>query len=298
MTKPRSRLPEDIGDKFLPQATSRHDQFPGFTYVELIVAISIAAGVLTAAVMAFGTISGTKIVSIRSENITLGTSVLTNFFASTNPLISVPQAPNYGALAQAEIMRERLHQDLSSSVASFLLGRDGLNSTRVETITFTNDGRTIMTPMAFRGLLTNSSDFSSSATNALQTVNSSLYILNASTTNDTLRIRCVYETDFVPIASPLGVYASVRRYQGVQLTDYYHIFYPGQTNTFRPAGYVFNRGTVNGVNVSRPFYLLWWPDPLARLLPSVTSGGQARAGYTNMANQTPYFFVIPAFPAL
>ena len=195
-------------------------------------------------------------------------------------------------------MRERLNSDVSAAAATFLLGRDGLNSYRQETITFTNDGRTILTPQTFRSLLTNSSDFSSTTTNAVQTVNSSLYILNASTTNNTLRIRCIYETDFVPIASPLGVYASVRRYEGFRLTDYYHIFYPDQTNTFRPAGYIYGTGTVNSVTITRPFYLQWWPDPLATFLPPVTSGGQTRAGYTNMANQTPYFFVIPAFPAL
>jgi hypothetical protein len=266
--------------------------------VELVVALSIAAIVLTAAVLAFGTISGTKLVSIRSENISLGSTTLTNYFASTNSPLSVPRAPNYGAMAQAELMRNRLHEDLSSAVAAFLLGRDGLNSFRPTTIEFTNDGRTILTPMAFRAILPNAADFSTSATNALQTVNSSLYLMDASTTNSILRVRCIYETDFLPIASPPGVYVSVRRYRGFQLTDYYHVFYPDQTNTFRPLGYVYNTGTVNGVEVKKPFYLLWWPDPMAARLPDATSGGQARAGYTNMANQTSLSFVIPAFPDL
>jgi len=280
-------------------------KFPcaGFTYVELVVALSIAAIVLTAAVMAYGTISGTRVVSIRSEVIRLASSTATNLYVSTNRLISVPVAPNYGSLLQAETMRERLYQDISTATANFLLGRDGLNTYRVEQlgIDFTNDGRRMLTPMAFRQVLPNANDYSATATNALQTVNSTLYVLNASTTNGFLVVRSTYETDFILMTEePQGVYATVRRYEGFELTDYYHVFYP-QTNTnlsFRPLGYVFNRGTVNDVSVDKPFYLMWWPDPSSPRLPDSSGSGQDRAGYTNMANQTPFFFVIPAFPAL
>lgn len=270
----------------------------GFTYVELVVALSISAIVLTAAVMSYGTITGMSVVSIRNEIIRLPSAAQFNFYSLTNNNISVPRAPNYGTLAQAEALRERLYRDVSSAAAVFLLGRDGLNTERSQSNAISIDMRTNMTPAAFRALLPNSAEFSATATNVIQTTNSSLYVLNASTTNSQLSIRCIYETDFVPITSPPGIYASVRRYDGNTLTDYYHVFYPQTNNTFRPLGYVFNQVSTN-VTVQNPFSLVWWPDPSVPRLPvSAGSGSSARTGYTNMANHTSFFFALPMFPPL
>lgn len=270
----------------------------GFTYVELVVALSISAIVLTAAVMSYGTITGMSVVSIRNEIIRLPSAAQFNFYSLTNNNISVPRAPNYGTLAQAEALRERLYQDVSSAAAVFLLGRDGLNTERSQSNAISIDMRTNMTPAAFRALLPNAAEFSATATNVIQTTNSSLYVLNASTSTNQLSIRCIYETDFVPITSPAGIYASVRRYDGNTLTDYYHVFYPQTNNTFRPLGYVFNQASTN-VTVQNPFSLVWWPDPSVPRLPvSIGSGSSARTGYTNMANHTSFFFALPMFPPL
>jgi len=276
-------------------------KFPcaGFTYVELVVALSISAIVLTAAVMAYGTITRMSVVSIRNEVIRLPSAAqLNNFYSLTNSDLSVPRAPNYGTLAQAEALKERLYQDVSSAAAVFLLGRDGLNTVRSQSNAVSGDVRTNMTPAGFRALLPNAADFSATATNVIQTTNSSLYILNASTSTNQLSIRCIYETDFVSITSPPGIYASVRRYDGSALTDYYHVFYPQTNNTFRPLGYVFNRASAN-VTVQSPFSLVWWPDPSVSRLPNTLgTGSSARTGYTNMASHTSFFFVLPMFPPL
>jgi len=277
---------------------SRRLPVAGFSYVELVVALSISAIVLTAAVMAYGTITGMSVVSIRNEIIRLPAAAQFNFYSLTNNDISVPRAPNYGTLAQAEALKERLYQDVSSAAAVFLLGRDGLNTVRSQSNAVSGDVRTNMTPAGFRALLPNAADFSATATNVIQTTNSSLYILNASSSTNQLSIRCIYETDFVSITSPPGIYASVRRYDGSTLTDYYHVFYPQTNNTFRPLGYVFNRTSAN-ITVQKPFSLAWWPDPSVPRLPNtIGSGSSARTGYTNMANHTSFFFALPMFPPL
>jgi len=273
----------------------------GFTFVELLVALGICAIVMTVAVAAYGSIMRTGNSSIRAEDVDLGSAVYTNLYGgATGSVIAVGRSPNYSSTAQAESMRERLHQDTSTAIGIFCLGRDGRSSSRPSSINFSNDldGRMMTNPLAFRGLLTNAADFSSNASNAIRGTNLSIFILGASTNAYQLAVRAIYETDMVTTASPAGVYASVRRYEGAILTDYYHVFYADQTNSFSPAAYFYPRGSVNSVTVNRPFYLVWWPDPSVRSLPPAAAGDPGAAAYTNMTGRSSLFFVLPQFPSL
>ena len=105
----------------------------------------------------------------------------------------------------------------------------------------------------------------------------------------------------------------MRRYEGTTLTDYYHVFYAGDTNVFRPLAVFFDRAALATGSASadtyrhaanRPFYFLWWPDPtvatLADRMPfeSFASLYEPRVAYYQMSGKTSFFFVVPAFPAL
>jgi hypothetical protein len=290
----------------------------GFTFVELLVAASIAAITLTAAAVAYSTISSRAHWTGGAIDVTLPTGASLNFYGFTNSAVSVNTAPNLGELARSEYMREMLEEDLRYGVAVFCLARNDRSGYRPSTITpgVGFDGRSIVQPNAFRGIIGSSSNqFTAYTGAATNLTNTSLFIMERSTNASAMNVRAVYESDFVPTTSPVGVYATVRRYVAGGLTAYYHVFYPG-TNTFNfgPPVVFFDRAAMPAtgtVTIDRyrqaqnmPFYLLFWPDPTTprfwetNSIMSAPASSSPRAGYSQMADRTSYYFVIPAFPAL
>lgn len=291
-----------------PSRTSR-----GFSFVELVVALSIGAVVVVVAVIAYGAILRNGLPSIRNEDVTVPSGVLLNFYGLNSSLISVSRAPNFTAAAAAEDLRNRFHEDVSSAVAVFCLGRDGRNTVHPTNLFLsdTNDVRTWTGPANFKALLTNNSDdFTTNTNYALKGSNLSIYIIGPSTTlgratNTTtnLVVRAIYDADLITNTTPPGVYASVRRYVGSTNTAFYHVFYGSDyrtvTNTFWPLAYYYPKGTVNGVTNARPFYLVWWPDPSCSVLPpAAPTNTNTRDAYTNMGGQSSFSFVVPVFPGL
>jgi len=97
------------------------------------------------------------------------------------------------------------------------------------------------------------------------------------------------------------------------LTDYYHVFYPGQANNFSPLAVFFSKASLGSSGTpaidryrqaaDRPFYFVWWPDPARKNLasgyaPESLTNTNPRWDYSGMAGATSFFFVIPAFPPL
>ena len=287
----------------------------GFTFVEILVALCIGAMVVAAVAMAYGSIVLHGPIRTRSENVSISAAVFQNFYGVSQDTVAVSQAPDYGSAAMAESMREKFHSDVSSAIAVFCLGRNGLSSAAMRLSTLTNAGRTNVSPEDFRALIDASATVFTSYTGAMSATNSSTYVLGRSTNASAVNVRAIYETDLLTTSSPAGVYASVRRYEGTTLTDYYHVFYPGDTNAFRPLAVFFVREALDIGSASadtyrhaanRPFYFLWWPDPTVATLAdrmtesfSNTNGlYEPRAHYYQMSGKTSFFFVVPAFPAL
>ncbi len=291
------RFPNRRNSRLVPKG-SRYGGQKAYSFVEVLVALSIAAVITTVVAVSVGTIVTGTTVNTRDENV--GVTRLFYYYGMTNTNISVGSAPDYGATAMAENMRNRLYEDLSTAVATYVLERDSSDSAlRITNIALTTDGlRTVTNSESFRILLNTQAGGYSSFSGASTNVSSSLFILNASATTTNVPVRAIYETDFLTTTNPAGVYASVRRYQGTTLTDYYHVFYPAKTNasqTFRPLA--FHQPLTN--NIPRPFWLVWWPDPSVPYLPPApTNSTGSRLDYTNMAEATSYFFVVPVFPSL
>lgn len=296
----------------------------GFTFVEIVVALGIGAAVITVGVMAYGAITGFGIPH-RQANVNIG---IVNAFAFYNqtasPEVSVGDAPNFAAAAMAGSLRERFLRDISSATAVVCLPRT-LASTAVlrhTNLVITNlDARTLVSPDNFRTNLIDPTGaiftHFSSATNLVNGAtagpkNLSIYVLYSVANSTNITVDAIYESDWVNVTNaPTGVYASVRRYVGTNMTEYYHVFFSGATNnlTNRPAAAFFTKaGTTTGAAnyrkaESRPFYFVWWPDPMSRTCVSPypsesTNPSSARADYMLQSGATPYFFVIPAFPAL
>jgi Tfp pilus assembly protein PilE len=290
----------------------------GFTFVELVVALGIGAAVLAAGVLAYGTISRSG-PSRRQANVRLTVTNAINFYASTNTLIAVSEAPSFASASMAESMRERLIRDVSSASAVCCLARNSPNIPGLRTTNLplpTNfDVRGMITPENFRtNLIDRTEEVHVAYSGATTSTNLSIYILGYSGYSTNVLVKAIYETDFVSLTNnPPGVYASVRRYSGGTLTDYYHVFYPGQTNNFSPLAVFFERESLGTSGVAsvdryrkaagRPFYLVWWPDPARKDLasgyqPESPTSSDSRFVYSGMAGATSFFFVIPAFPSL
>lgn len=292
-----------LAKRLAPRRGSGRMHARGFSYVEMLVALSILAMVATIAVIAYSSILSHRPASIQSEEVIIAGNALLSFYALNTDRISVARAPSYSAAAQAESMREQLYEDVNSAVAVFCLGRNGVNQDRMTNIAVPSsfDGRTITNPMTFRALLPNLPNYTATTSNAVRARNSTLFIIQPSASISQLAVRAIYETDMIATITPPGVYATVRRYVGSTLTSYYHVFYPSiggaiATNTFSPLAMFYPRDL--SVGRPKPFTLVWWPDPASPRLPAISSGSDSRDGFTNMAGQSSLFFVIPTFPAL
>ncbi len=292
------------------------------TYVEIVVALAISAVVCTVAMIAYGTIvNRADLGRSVSEDVVLPSGAMFNFYGSNATTVAVSRAPNFAASAMAESLRERLYADVATATAVFVLARNDrtTSATRPSTLPLATsvDARTLTTPDAFRTQFVTAIPAAAMVfttyEGATSTTGTSLFVLNTSGNSTSLTVRAIYETDLVATTTPAGVYATVRRYQGGTCTDYFHVFYPDETNSFSPLAAYFQKSalpltgnaTVDRYRnaAERPFYFLWWPDPsrpnLASDLPAeAITSGEPRAGYATMADRTSFFFTVPAFPAL
>ncbi len=301
----------------MPKIPSNSDRPHGFTFVELVVALGIAAAVIVVAAMAYGTIAVNGI-SKRKASVNLSGSSL----FPTEKKIAVNEGPSLSATAMANIMRMKFLDDLGLASAVVCLARNIPNTERPTNFIITTniDARRLVTPEDFRTKLIDIGNnvYTNFSTNALGNgatlaPNLSIYILVPTTSATNVSVHAIYESDwFTTTNSPAGVYAVVRRFVGDTMTDYYHVFYPGSTHnpTNRPAAAFFTTAGTTNTNgntnynkaENRPFYFVWWPDPMNRTngsqYPSETNSTNPRGDYMNQAGNTSYFLVFPAFPAL
>lgn len=299
----------------------------GFSFAEMLVAISLAAIVLMVAVLAFQAIGTFN--SQRSDfvTVTLPAGVMNNFYGGAGDVISTWAAPSYGHLARVEQMRDKYYEDVQKSVAVYALPRAGRSTLRVTSLPIGSsyaigsfDFRRLSTPEAFRGFLNDSLPLPAAAfeanafaggtgqNGAVRARNLSVLMLRKSASRTNLNLHCTYEVDFVPAVSPGGIYASVRRYQGTNCTDFYDVFYPDRSDitpvnsdyfyvaaNFERSVRAANTSSVTNVAGGQPFYFVWWPDPASPALPNPTGS----TVYSNaMRDQTSLLFVTPMFPAL
>ncbi|MCB1224949.1 MAG: hypothetical protein KDK99_03975 [Verrucomicrobiales bacterium] len=150
-----------------------------------------------------------------------------------------------------------------------------------------------------------------------------------------LGVLATYEIDVIPqrTVKPWGFYVSVRRYTHLaadpdsefcELSGGFELFYPPsepglptaalamRNDGFSPLFVTMERrvrlGMAEGVAVDRfkraaerPFYFVWWPDPLSRDLRTSASNRAAndpRHAYNQMGGRTSFMFTVPMYPAL
>ncbi|CAN5408314.1 hypothetical protein BH09VER1_BH09VER1_09850 [soil metagenome] len=294
-----------------------------FTFVELIVAISIAAAVITTAAIVYGTVSRSNSRLGTYGKVTFPTGTITALYPNRGGTDwQTYFAPNYGRMAMAEQLRQSLYEDVAHATAVYCLARSGQSSIRPTTISIgsTVDARQYDTAEAFRLFLASAIPASASTFTSYRgkgtATNLSIFILGQSSTATSLTVRAIYELDFVAATSPSGTLASVRRFEGTTYTDYYDIFYPASTlpTAFAPTVVQFERSTravaVEGSTIDpfkvaahRPFCFVWWPDPGMSTLEggntfTTYASSDPRSAYAGMSDRTSFFMVLPLFPAL
>ena len=301
----------------------------GWTFVELLVAISISAIFLGAATLVMASITANSKRLTTVVDASIGSSTKLNFYNQSGNVVRVNTAPNYGKAARFEEFRDLLLDDAHRSVGVYCLPRNLENSIRPEFLRYeaTDAGSTIPrtrldTPEAFRNYLasvepTSGAIYDTAIRNVPPTTrpNTTIYMVTPTSDAGYIRVHAIYEIDFVATSSPVGTYASVRRYKNGSLTHYYDVFYEsGSGDPFHPVFVAFERKGRLAVNEGQaidrfkvsdgnPFYLLWLPDPAINpyKLPNWTASDPAsspRAAYEQMSGKTSMVIALPMFPNL
>ncbi|MEX2578570.1 MAG: prepilin-type N-terminal cleavage/methylation domain-containing protein [Verrucomicrobiales bacterium] len=307
----------------------RQDSQKGWTFVEMLIAVSLSAIFMGAASLVYSSISANSQRLTTLTEVEIGSTTKKNFYDQSGDSVRVYTAPNYGKAALAQEFRDLLLDDASRSSAVFCLPRQLDNSIRPEFLRYVagDDGSTLPrprldTPEAFRRFLadvepTSAAIYDSAIRNVPDTdrPNLSIYMLEPETDRGYIRVRSLFEIDLLAPGNVDGTYASVRRYRNGLLTHYYDVHYEaGAGDAFQPLFVVFeqsSRGAVNeGPAIDRfklaegnPFYLVWLPDPAVNPFQagSPTASDPAtspRAAYEHMTGKTSFTVALPMFPNL
>jgi prepilin-type N-terminal cleavage/methylation domain-containing protein len=317
----------------------------GFSLVELVVASSIAAAVFGAGAILFHTLSVHQNRHSSFTPVTLGNIAVDNYYPIndvSDGQIDAYEAPNYGRAAMAENLRDIFWADMRYATAVYCLGRDVLNTYRPSSIPLplSKDARELDSPEAFRlhlaTVATSTAAIFTTWRGSSTQNNGTIFILEPSGFTDSLAVRAVYEIDIQATAKPLGTYASVRRYNSGDLSDFYDVFYtaersresnvlldgagnplplvPNAMEVFKPL-FVFHereeRLSLAETDYDKfknakdmPFYFIWWPDPAANGLIGETvpaadyASNPTLTAYGNMGGKSAFMFTVPMIPGL
>jgi hypothetical protein len=212
---------------------------PAFTSMELLMAMAIGAVAISAATVAYGTFVRTqpKVGSLVSVN--LGTPRMAAYYGRpTQAIVQAHTAPNYGALARAERLRELFLADTMRGTAVYCLYRttpntyhptvipfdpviDAANATTGLLDTNISFRQHLINKTALTGVTTtsfvlarNHSAYPLPFSRSITTYNygCSIFILGHSIFSDRLVVIATYDVDVDKISSPDGFYASVKRW--------------------------------------------------------------------------------------
>ena len=308
------------------RSTARNPGARGFTFVEMLVAISLSAIFLGTAALSMYAVSQNAKHFSTMTTVPIGEPQKSNFYGISGDTIRTPACPNLGRIPLAHEMRDRFLGDVAMSEGVYCLARSEVNPVRPESLAWpypagSPDRPTLDTNEAFREFLATVEPSTAGIFVAARNLppadapNTSIFLIGASNLADTLSVQAVYEIDYVPSATPAGTYASVRRYKSNTLTHYYDVFYQeGPEAALLPTFVAFESETRNfldeGDAIDRfkvaprgPFYLLWWPDPTMNpfTTPSVSGSSdptEPLSAYGHLAGKTAFTLAVPVFPTL
>ena len=193
--------------------------------MELLLVMALSAMILGGAVVCYGTIVRSQPRVSSMVSVPLGSTYVQNFFGTSSDSVNVSMAPQYGALALAEELREQFLADTLSATAVYCLPRSGMNTWKPSTIAYdpTVNGE-LDTPQKFRAHIVANAGVSSTLyldyRNPLNDgtavpQNASIFVLGYSKYAGYLKVNAIYDIDLIRFTAsnqPNGIYASVKRY--------------------------------------------------------------------------------------
>ena len=227
-----------------PVGTTRH----GYTAVELLTVLVLGAIVLGGVVVSYGTLTRNQPRVASFVTVNLGSIAMLNFYGLNSSTRQTCVAPHYGAVAQAEKLREQFNMDVISATAVFCLPRDGVNTWRPSTIPYASgsDGE-LDTPQQFRAHIIAAASVPASLyrdyrnplndSATVPSANASIFILGYSKEANKLKVAALYDIDvirFTATTGAQGFHASVKRYAEdprgatypLAFSSGYDVFYP------------------------------------------------------------------------
>jgi len=300
-----------------------------WTFVEMLVAISISAIFMGAASLVLASISANSKRLSTVITVDIGSANKLAFYSQNGSTVGAYSAPNYGRAALAQEFRGLLREDVETASFVHCLPRTLANSIRPEFLRYeagdvgsTSARPRLDTPEAFRQFLATVEPTSAGIYDtAIRNVpssnrpNTTLFVVAPSEDPGYLRVRAVYEIDFVSITNPAGTYATARRYKNGALTHYYDVFYESGAGALPVPSFVaFERtaraAVTEGTAIDRfkvadwiPFYLVWLPDPavnphkIANATATAASSSPL-AAYEHLGPRSSLNLVVPMFPNL
>ncbi len=286
---------------FVPDS-KRCDLNCGFTAVELVAVLSMAALILGGLVVGFGTLVRSRPTVASFLDVPLGSTVSENFYGNSSNTRATPVAPHYGMMAVAENLREVFYNDVISATAVFCLSRNNINTYRPSTIPYNPLVHGILdTPQQFRAHLVTIGvspmpfiDYRNplNTVGTVPTNNASIFVLQYSKFEGRLKVLAIYDIDVIRLtnpANPQGFHASVKRYaddknRGIAFplifAGGYDVFYPPSIpnpNASRPQDWI-NDGFT-------PIYITF--ERASRL--SILEG--ATTDRFKLAAERPFYFI-------
>lgn len=193
--------------------------------MELLLVLALSAVVIGGAVVSYGTIVRSQPNVSSIVTVPLGTTRMQNFYGLASSTVNAAMAPQYGALSQAEELREQFVTDTLSATAVFCLPRDGMNTWRPAVIAYNPaEDDELDTPQKFRThIIARASvpaalyrDYRNPLNdNTAVPQNVSIFVLGYSKYAGYLKVNVIYDIDiirFTGSTEPNGIYASVKRY--------------------------------------------------------------------------------------
>ena len=334
----------------------------GFTLAELLVAGALSAAFMTAAALSFQAVTYNQqryqgLVSVRVDPGGGLAGAVGNFYPNLTgqTMLNVYGSPTYGRAAAAQNVYDRFWEDVEKASAVFCLSRNGQlnvagtppgNLMRPKELPFPS-GLSFIDVDSHSAFLQDVLIPYNSAATTIYTdyrnvspvplaadpdhMGGSVYVIQPYDIEGELGVRAIYEIDLLKTSSPVGVYASVRRYvkntiTGMDLSDYYDVFYEdAKVSDFGPFFVSFEKsgrlahpetsaadtdayGVIADsykIGPRAPFTFMWWPDPAlmlgkdgGELSAASLSSGDVRAAYYEMGAKTSLMSVVPIFPSL
>lgn len=241
-----------------PRAAGLQRHRHGFTAVELVTVLSLAAVVMGSIVVGFGTLVRSRPTVASVVTVPLGGTRVLNFYGESGTTRNTVTAPHYGMMAQAEELREQFFADMVSATAVFCLPRTGVNTYRPNSIPYNPvEHGELDTPQKFRAHLVTVGvspmpflDYRNplNTTSTVPAENASIFILGYSKQELSLKVMAVYDIDLVRLTdrtAPQGFHASVKRYADDPRGTSFPLAYSGGYEVFYPP-------SIPNYNVDRP----------------------------------------------